>query len=558
MPLESGAAFAGYTIVRALGSGAMGEVYLAKHPRLPRHDALKILPRATTADSEFRKRFLREADLASSLWHPNIVEVHDRGEFDGQLWLAMDYVAGSDAARLMKRRHSSGMPVNDVCAIVTAVAAALDYAHQQGLLHRDVKPANILLSDPDDGQRRILLADFGIARQLADTSGLTATNVAMGTVAYAAPEQLMGTALDGRTDQYALAATAFHLLTGSQPFSHTNPVAVISQHLTAPPPKLADRRRDLARLDPVLTVALAKDPADRFHRCRDFAEALRAASVGELGEIGATRAAPVAGTATQMAYRPPQRAAVAAAPPPAPADPAPASKLPWVLVGAAAGILVVLIIFLVTVALGRPEQTNTATTSVPTVRASTTTATFAAPVPAAAPPASAPTAAPPAPPAPGPVLDGAYRVDLNFAQRTISGVPDPTTDRTAWWAFRSVCAPTACVATATKMDADGDQAPNEPGNTDLFHFVDDHWEDPPTAYPGHVSCPAGGTAPVTMVGHSAWYPQPGGTYRGVQIATVESPVCGVQGEVFRVPFTASRIGDVPPGVTVADPAPEGR
>src|SRR5277367_457820 len=137
--------FAGYTILRPLGSGGMADVYLAKHPRLPRRDALKVLSEGTTADQEFRERFSREADLAATLWHPHIVAVHHRGEFDGHLWIAMDYVEGTDAARLMRDRFRGGMADDDVCAIVTAVASALDYAHARGLLHRDVKPANILL-----------------------------------------------------------------------------------------------------------------------------------------------------------------------------------------------------------------------------------------------------------------------------------------------------------------------------------------------------------------------------------------------------------------------------
>src|SRR6185437_15258286 len=141
---------------------------------------------------------------------------------------------GTDAARLVKDREQDGrkgLPVDEVCEIVHAVAGALDYAHTRGLLHRDVKPANILLTHPDDGERRILLADFGVARHLGDISGITETNVAVGTVAYAAPEQLTGSNIDGRADQYALAATAFHLLAGAPPFQHANPVAVISQHL---------------------------------------------------------------------------------------------------------------------------------------------------------------------------------------------------------------------------------------------------------------------------------------------------------------------------------------
>ena len=274
MSLAAGTTFDGYTILRPLGSGGMAEVYLAQHPRLPRRDALKILSEAITADSAYRERFQREADLAASLWHPNVVAVHDRGEFDGQLWIAMDYVDGTDAAQLVKERYPAGMPIQDVCAIVTAVAVALDYAHQQGLLHRDVKPANILVTDPQDGKRRILLADFGIARPIADISGLTATNFTVGTLTYAAPEQLMGSDIDGRADQYALAATAFHLLTGVPPYQHSNPVAVISQHLTAPLPKLSDRRPELTSLDEVLSRGLAKDPSDRFERCSDLAAAL--------------------------------------------------------------------------------------------------------------------------------------------------------------------------------------------------------------------------------------------------------------------------------------------
>ncbi|MGH3563915.1 MAG: serine/threonine-protein kinase, partial [Mycobacterium sp.] len=537
MSFAVGAVFAGYTVVRALGSGAMGEVYLVKHPRLPRHDALKVLPPTATADSEFRERFLREADLAARLWHPNIVEVHDRGESDGQLWIAMDYVDGADALRLLKRDYPGGMPVGDVCAIVTAVADALDYAHHSGLLHRDVKPANILLTEPSAGQRRILLADFGIARQLADTSGLTATNVTMGTVAYAAPEQLMGADLDGRTDQYALAASAFHLLSGSLPFQHANPVAVISQHLNAAPPKLSSRRPDLAHLDPVLATALAKNPADRFDRCSDFAEALgKRAAAGHTIAAAPTLAASVAGL--------PHRAEPPTTVEPPPPVPAAERKLPWILVGAAAGMLVVLIAGVVTVAVRNWAESTSNTTATSTVRASTTASMAYAP-PATTTSATTTTPATVA----GPVLDGAYRVDLDFAHRTINGVPSPSTDRTAWWAFRSTCAPAGCVATATKMDGNGNQAADTPGSTDVFHFVDGAWQDTPTPYPGNVSCPDGSTVPATMVGHSLWTPQPDRTFTGVQVATVQTAVCGLQGETFRVPFVANPIGDVPSGVT---------
>lgn len=225
-----------------------------------------------TADAQYRERFMREADLAASLSHPNILGIHDRGEYDGQLWISMDYVAGTDAGRLLREHYSGGMSVAEALPIITAVGSALDYAHQRGLLHRDVKPANILL---DSQSHRIFLADFGIARRIDDTSGLTGTNMTVGTVSYAAPEQLKGEPLDGRADQYALACTAFHLLTGQPPYVDSNPAVVITKHCMAPPPSIGQRRRELGQLDPVLMKAMAKMPADRFASCRDFATELQ-------------------------------------------------------------------------------------------------------------------------------------------------------------------------------------------------------------------------------------------------------------------------------------------
>jgi serine/threonine protein kinase, bacterial len=274
MPLADGQVYAGYTILRKLGEGGMGMVYLAQHPRLPRCDALKVLPAALTVDNEYRQRFDREAYIASTLWHPHIVEVHDRGELEGRLWISMDYVDGTDAASRLETRYPNGMPPDEVVRIARAVAEALDYAHDQQFLHRDVKPSNILLSHPEEPTQRIFLADFGIAKFVDDSRRLTATNMAVGTVAYAAPEQLMGEHMDGRADQYALAATVFHLLTGTQVFQHTNPAVVISQHLSTPPPAIGTRRPDLRDLGPVFSKALAKSPGDRYRTCVEFADAL--------------------------------------------------------------------------------------------------------------------------------------------------------------------------------------------------------------------------------------------------------------------------------------------
>ncbi|MDT7794400.1 MAG: hypothetical protein QOD59_3836 [Mycobacterium sp.] len=274
MSLAAGQTFAGYTILRRLGSGAMGEVYLVEHPRLPRRDALKVLAQHVSADPEYRERFNREAQNAATLSHPNIVAVYDRGEYEGQLWITMAYVEGTDASRLLEDKYRKGMPPDEVVQIVTAVADALDYAHQRQLLHRDVKPANILMAELDSGGWRAMLADFGIARRVDDSSTLTQTNMTVGTVAYAAPEQLMGHPLDGRADQYSLAATAFELFTGSHLYLDRNPAVVISQHVSAPPPAIEERKPELSGLGPVLSKALAKSPRDRYDTCMDFANAL--------------------------------------------------------------------------------------------------------------------------------------------------------------------------------------------------------------------------------------------------------------------------------------------
>jgi serine/threonine protein kinase len=285
MPLVEGEIFAGYVILRQLGAGGMGEVYLVQHPRLPRREALKVLPAQLTNDQEYRERFDREAAIVATLWHPNIVALHDRGEFNGQLWISMDYVNGTDAASRLQH-YIHGLAPDEVVRIVTGVADALDYAHDNQMLHRDVKPANILIAQSNSGSRA-LLADFGIARRVDDPGTLTATNMTVGTVLYAAPEQLMGEPLDGRADQYALAATAFHLLTGSPPFQHSNPNVVISKHLTAPPPAIDERMPELSLLGPVFTKALAKSREDRFERCLAFARALEHQLEAVARDVGA-------------------------------------------------------------------------------------------------------------------------------------------------------------------------------------------------------------------------------------------------------------------------------
>ncbi|CAM5706835.1 serine/threonine-protein kinase [Mycolicibacterium aubagnense] len=370
MSLPDGSVFAGFTVVRSLGAGGMGEVYLVQHPRLPRTDALKVLPASLSADAEYRRRFEREADAAATLWHPHIVGVHDRGECDGRLWISMDYVEGSDAGNVLRTQCPGGMPRDQVFAIVTAIADALDYAHSRGLLHRDVKPANILLGAPGPGRGRVMLADFGIARRVDDFDGLTSTNMTLGTPSYAAPEQLLGEALDGRADQYALAATAFQLLTGQPPGGDSTPVVLISQRVSGVVPKLAEVRRDLADLDPVMAIAMARRPADRFASCADFAAALARGAAPTLSPAVAAPGAPTVrpdpASAPAGLVRQPDLPAAARSGP---------SPTAWALGGIGALLVVALVVVGLLVMRGRDGRSGTTTSAEATTAAGTSDVT---------------------------------------------------------------------------------------------------------------------------------------------------------------------------------------
>ncbi|MEC3952233.1 serine/threonine-protein kinase [Nocardia sp. CDC153] len=267
--LRSGELFAGYEIERELGRGGMGSVYLARHPRLPRLIALKLLSRDVFGDIEVRKRFEREGDLIARLEHPNIVPVYDRGIDDAQPWIAMRYIDGPDASQL----EAANLPPRQAIRIIVEVARALDFAHRRGVLHRDVKPANILLEYADD-EPRVFLADFGIARLRDDGTKLTQTGSFTATLTYASPEQLSGQPLDPRSDQYSLACTLFRLLTGDVPFNAEHPVGIIHGHLNQTPPPVSTLRPGLPpSLDAVLVRALAKHPEGRFDSCTAFANA---------------------------------------------------------------------------------------------------------------------------------------------------------------------------------------------------------------------------------------------------------------------------------------------
>lgn len=295
--LKPGELIGGYRVVRTLGAGGMGTVYLAQHPSLPRRDALKVLSNDLSTDPEFRARFEREANLASALDHPNIVSVFNRGEEDGQLWIAMQYVDGTDASEEGKKGPGVMTPERAL-HIVSEVGKGLDYAHRRGLLHRDVKPANFLLAATDkDEQERVLLTDFGVAKSAEDTADLTATGNFLATTAYASPEQLSGGKLGPPSDIYSLTCAFYKLVTGTNPYPSTLPAVVMMGHLTEPPPKITETHPELpAALDDVIGKGMAKDPAERFASCYEFSVAAADAlhgrlAPGELGEPASNRAA---------------------------------------------------------------------------------------------------------------------------------------------------------------------------------------------------------------------------------------------------------------------------
>ncbi|MFD3507656.1 serine/threonine-protein kinase [Nocardia sp. NPDC058666] len=267
--MGNAASFAGYNIESVLGQGGMGTVYLARHPRLPRLVALKLLNREVSADAEIRRRFEQEGDVVARLDHPGIVGVYDRGTTDGHLWIAMQYIQGSDVSKLDPR----SITADHALRIISDTAAALDHAHAHGVLHRDVKPANILLAQPEAGRpERAVLTDFGIARLLDSTTQLTATGTFTATLAYASPEQLSAEVVDHRADQYSLACTLFTLLAGRTPYASTNPGQVVAGHLSQPIPRLSGFRSDLPpALDDVFARAMAKDRDERFSSCGEFA-----------------------------------------------------------------------------------------------------------------------------------------------------------------------------------------------------------------------------------------------------------------------------------------------
>ncbi|HUK95483.1 MAG TPA: serine/threonine-protein kinase [Gaiellaceae bacterium] len=274
-----GALVGGFRVESLLGQGAMGAVFLATDPRTGEHLALKLLKPELVGDERFRRRFFREARLAQGLAHEHVVRTIDVGEDGGFLYLAMDYVEGVDLRALLLR--DDRLEPDRALALLGQVAEALDAAHDAGLVHRDVKPGNILVATMPEGEAAYI-CDFGLARHVSSVSSLTGDRNLVGTIDYVAPEQIEGGSIDGRADVYSLGCVLYECLAGSRPFDRETELAVVFAHLNEPPPRLSDVRPELpAEVSDVLSATLAKSPDDRYSTCGELIDAARAGLRGE-------------------------------------------------------------------------------------------------------------------------------------------------------------------------------------------------------------------------------------------------------------------------------------
>jgi hypothetical protein len=299
--LGEGAEFAGYRIERRLGRGGMGIVYLAVESGLDRRVALKLVAPDAAADEVFRARFAHESRIAASIEHPNVVPIYAAGEQDGIPFIAMRYVSGSDLGR--KLISTGRLEPGRAVALIGQVAAGLDAIHAAGLVHRDVKPANVLLSGSDSSEHAYI-TDFGVARNVASTSGLTKTGRFVGTLDYVAPEQIRGKEVDARADVYALGCLLFKLLTGEVPFPRDGEAARLYAHLNDEPPAASLFTPMVPKaLDRVIARAMAKSPDERYPSAGDLGRAAVAALAGTEVEL-AERTVATGAAATRTAETP--------------------------------------------------------------------------------------------------------------------------------------------------------------------------------------------------------------------------------------------------------------
>ncbi|MEU6091951.1 serine/threonine-protein kinase [Streptomyces sp. NPDC047085] len=309
-----GARVANYRIESEVGRGGMAVVYRARDLRLDRTVALKLLAPELARNDTFRKRFTHESRVAAAIDHPHIVPVFEAGETDGVLYIAMRFVAGSDLRQFIDRHGP--LPFADAVRIAAQVASALDAAHEHGLVHRDVKPGNVLVARGADREHpeHVYLTDFGLTKKSLSLTGFTSVGQFVGTLDYVAPEQISGRPVDGRCDVYGLACVVYETLTGRPPFQREDDMALLWAHQYDDPPPPSEARPDLGpAVDAVFARALAKSPDDRHDTCLDFVAALRAAGI----------ATDIAATVVPGPARPGKSVAeqAAGAAPAAPADP---------------------------------------------------------------------------------------------------------------------------------------------------------------------------------------------------------------------------------------------
>ncbi len=320
MTLAAGTTLAGYRIDGVAGVGGMGVVYRATHLALDTVYGLKVIAPELASDPSFRDRFKRECRIAASIRHPNVIPIHHAGEEDGRLFLVMDLVEGNDLRELLTR--DGPMPVDRAVRIFAQVAGALDAAHARGLVHRDIKPANILVERATDHP---YLTDFGLSKSTTSAGGLTKTGQWLGTVDYVAPEQILGSSTDARTDVYALGCLLFHMLTAQVPFKKEGDAAKLWAHMNDEPPSLTAIRPDVPpEVEAVVRRAMAKNPDDRQPSAGDLAKAVQAAMAGRRAatperSVATGDAAWGAGDATRLGAAAPTQQP---APPPTAAQPA--------------------------------------------------------------------------------------------------------------------------------------------------------------------------------------------------------------------------------------------
>jgi len=504
-----GRPFGQYRLLTLIGRGGMGEVWRAHDTNTDRVVALKVLPPHLADDETFQKRFRREARVAAALYEPHVVPIHGYGEIDGHLYVDMRLIVGEDLETLLKRGPLE--PARAV-GIIEQVASALQAAHHEGLVHRDVKPSNILVTEQDFAY----LIDFGIARA-AGSTGLTSTGSTIGTWAYMAPERFGMGEPDPRSDVYALACVLHQTLTGHRPFPGDSVEQQVAGHLSTPPPRPSSLNARVPQaFDDVVAKGMAKSVDERYSTAGELAVAARAA----LGGIQPT--VPVHGQGPTQLAPPPDRPTQMAATqergpggtPPAPTPPPGSAPTSWwrrpsrIIPVVVAVISVLAVIGALIIVQGGEEDSNAATA--PT------------------------TSAPPAPE--GPTFDGTFTV--SWGPRTsLNGQPQTETIDSQTWVVRSFCDRSGCVASSTTV--------NSPTGVQTFNFdyIDGRW----------VAASDAADDTCKDVAAQRWrkytlQPEPNGSLTGEYVSITDN------GCNSRYPVTFTRTGNADPGVQVTDPA----